>query len=82
MIAWCRICRPGSILGPQQHFLIHNESKLMEASSTVQEGQIVKSLLEDNELDGITEKEKEISIKGEEGQAAALLNRKKALYGI
>mmetsp|Transcript_21961 Transcript_21961/g.21660 ORF Transcript_21961/g.21660 Transcript_21961/m.21660 type:complete len:205 (-) Transcript_21961:146-760(-) len=26
-IAWCRICRPGSIIGPQQDFLIDMESK-------------------------------------------------------
>lgn len=27
-IAWCRICRPGSILGPQQQFLMEYETKL------------------------------------------------------
>ena len=27
-IAWCRICRPGSILGPQQQFLVEYETKL------------------------------------------------------
>jgi cell division cycle 14 len=27
-IAWCRICRPGSILGPQQQFLIEFEKKV------------------------------------------------------
>jgi len=82
MIAWCRICRPGSVLGPQQHFLIHNEAKLMQASTTIQKKQIVESLLESNEPKEMTEKEKEISINGEEGQAAALINRKKSLYGI
>lgn len=26
MIGWIRICRPGSVLGPQQHFLIEKEA--------------------------------------------------------
>lgn len=29
-IGWIRICRPGSILGPQQHFLIEQEKGLKE----------------------------------------------------
>ena len=32
-IGWIRIARPGSILGPQQYFLIDNEKKL-KASGT------------------------------------------------
>ncbi len=31
-IAWIRIARPGSILGPQQHFLIETEKKMFERS--------------------------------------------------
>jgi cell division cycle 14 len=30
-IAWIRLCRPGSILGPQQHFLISMEKEMKEA---------------------------------------------------
>ena len=33
MIAWNRICRPGSVLGPQQHFLLEHERTLMAAPS-------------------------------------------------
>ena len=29
-IGWIRICRPGSILGPQQHFLLDQEKQLKE----------------------------------------------------
>ena len=29
IIAWIRICRPGSIMGPQQQFLIENEENLI-----------------------------------------------------
>ena len=30
MIAWCRMCRPGSIMGGQQQYLIMKEKELME----------------------------------------------------
>jgi cell division cycle 14 len=33
MIGWIRICRPGSILGPQQHYLIDKEATLLERPS-------------------------------------------------
>lgn len=29
-IGWIRICRPGSILGPQQHFLLEQEKQLKD----------------------------------------------------
>ena len=29
MIAWCRICRPGSVVGPQQQFCADYEHKLI-----------------------------------------------------
>jgi cell division cycle 14 len=29
-IGWIRICRPGSILGPQQHFLVEQEKQLKQ----------------------------------------------------
>jgi cell division cycle 14 len=31
-IAWCRICRPGSVVGPQQQYLISMESRLRAAA--------------------------------------------------
>lgn len=80
MIAWCRICRPGSVLGPQQHFLIHNEANLMAAPSKPTKE--LKNLLKIGGYTEMTDKEKEISINGDEGQATALLNKKKAVYGI
>lgn len=32
-IGWNRICRPGSVLGPQQHFLIEIQSELLQMGS-------------------------------------------------
>ena len=31
-IAWCRICRPGSVVGPQQQYLAAHEAKLVKES--------------------------------------------------
>ena len=36
-MAWCRICRPGSIVGPQQQFLISVESKLIHEGNLYRE---------------------------------------------
>ena len=33
LISWIRICRPGSILGPQQHYLIDKEKEMLEMKS-------------------------------------------------
>lgn len=30
-IAWNRMCRPGSVLGPQQHFLVNMEAEMFQA---------------------------------------------------
>lgn len=33
VIGWCRICRPGSIIGPQQHYLESIEEKMWKAGT-------------------------------------------------
>lgn len=77
MIAWSRICRPGSIIGPQQQFLIHNESTLMAAPSIFdKDTKEVPNLLKGTVIEGISEEEMEIAINGDEGQAVELLNKK------
>lgn len=38
-IAWCRICRPGSIVGPQQQYVAMQEERLMH------EGQVYRAQL-------------------------------------
>lgn len=35
MIGWIRICRPGSVLGPQQHFLCAKEAALHKLTSKI-----------------------------------------------
>ena len=38
MIAWIRICRPGSVLGPQQQFLLEKEAVMHAAPSKIAAG--------------------------------------------
>ncbi|CAM9648746.1 unnamed protein product, partial [Chrysoparadoxa australica] len=35
-IAWCRLCRPGSVVGPQFHFLLKHEQRMKEAGRVFQ----------------------------------------------
>lgn len=37
-IGWCRICRPGSILGPQQQFLVAMEEEMFQAGVALHAG--------------------------------------------
>uniref|UniRef100_A0A8C9NF93 Cell division cycle 14A n=1 Tax=Serinus canaria TaxID=9135 RepID=A0A8C9NF93_SERCA len=45
-IAWIRICRPGSIIGPQQHFLEEKQAMLW------QEGDLIRSKQKQQGVDG------------------------------
>ncbi|NWV40574.1 CC14A phosphatase, partial [Grantiella picta] len=45
-IAWTRICRPGSIIGPQQHFLEEKQGMLW------QEGDLIRSKQKQRGVDG------------------------------
>lgn len=66
-IAWCRICRPGSILGPQQQFLIDFER---EGYSTSFGRSLGSSSLESSE-------ERFKALYGDNGQATRLVSAKK-----
>jgi len=37
-IGWLRICRPGSVIGPQQHFLIQHESEMFRRGRALRSG--------------------------------------------
>lgn len=50
-IAWIRICRPGSIIGPQQHFLEEKQAA-MWMQGDVQRSQLNHRLLEERGLSG------------------------------
>lgn len=44
-IAWCRICRPGSIIGPQQQFLLVHEEKLRTEGLKYKQYQLEMSIV-------------------------------------
>lgn len=74
IIAWIRICRPGSILGPQQHFLTSMERRCKEWRNGSEleryaETQFYLSF-------ELSPKDRYISNYGEKGQADMLINVK------
>jgi len=79
-IGWIRICRPGSILGPQQQFLISKEKEMFALPSII----IIKALpllmerldLSDKKSDVLSDSDKKIAIKGDIGQGEGLMQKK------
>lgn len=65
-IGWCRICRPGSILGPQQQFLIEYEKKI----------------LGNNELICYSAWDRFKAVYGDQGQGQRLIKAKRSFYGM
>jgi len=91
-IGWIRICRPGSILGPQQQFLCDKEKFFHQLSAdsaifkSVQgnvqevwnrrEGRTQADKIESEEQQPMTPLEQKIAAFGDHGQANRLLNAK------
>eukprot|EP00922_Rhytidocystis_sp_ex-Travisia-forbesii_P039201 GHVS01058337.1.p1 GENE.GHVS01058337.1~~GHVS01058337.1.p1 ORF type:complete len:536 (+),score=77.09 GHVS01058337.1:171-1778(+) len=80
-IGWNRICRPGSILGPQQHFLNEIQNELMQMS--IAQGKIPRLPLELGEPD-ISERMAHMSLEekrqadvGDDGQGDRLVHVKR-----
>ena len=85
-IGYIRICRPGSILGPQQAFLVQEQEKYFKlgddyrAKKGISDKLILKLenlSLEDNSTAAYTEKDKDIIEKGDTGQGNRLNKEKK-----
>ena len=80
-IGWIRICRPGSILGPQQHFLWEMEQEMIEAGgSEKKRDELIAGMkhlsLEERKI-VMSPEEKLVSLKGDKGQSEFLIDRKK-----
>ncbi|OMJ78244.1 hypothetical protein SteCoe_21969 [Stentor coeruleus] len=76
-IGWIRICRPGSVLGPQQQFLleIENSCKKWKLEGKKSQSRISKS--EDRKIT-MSPEEHFVSVNGDYGQAERLVNAKKS----
>lgn len=44
-IAWCRICRPGSLIGPQQQFLVQMELRMRRMGKKIQQAAAINPLV-------------------------------------
>lgn len=80
-IGWIRICRPGSILGPQQHYLCEMEQEMVEAGGSEERRDDLiagmKSLTLEERKIAMSPEEKLISKKGDKGQSEFLISKKK-----
>lgn len=73
-IAWMRICRPGCVIGPQQHFLKQIEARMWQEGETarlVDRPIAAVSSSQDEDEDAVMEDQE--AVEGRAGQAEALL---------
>lgn len=80
-IGWIRIARPGSILGPQQHFLCEMEQEMVAlGGSESKRDELVAGMssmtLEDKKI-VMSPEEKKIRKEGDKGQSERLLGKKR-----
>ena len=79
-IGWIRIARPGSILGPQQQYLVQMDDKMMKAGGQSKRKDLMK-MFDNLSISGnaqFSEQDAKIAREGESGQAEYL---NKAKYG-
>ena len=77
-IGWIRLCRPGSILGPQQQFLIEIESECKKWASEGPKRPILKIFKKPDKKCEMSPEEHYVSQNGDYGQAERLLSAKKS----
>ena len=71
VIGWMRICRPGCVIGPQQHFLRQIESRMWQEGATSR-GPIPQPTM-DEPMSPMTQEVDDEAVIGRDGQAAGLL---------
>lgn len=89
-IGYIRICRPGSVLGPQQQFLNDIQHEMFRRGSeyrkknNISEEMILKGV-ENLKISGgkelkMSEQDKKIASKGDKGQGDYLTDKKKKIH--
>lgn len=68
VIGWMRVCRPGCVIGPQQHFLKQIESRMWQAGSSSKIPQSIKDVPIPTQATAPRD-----AISGRPGQGASLL---------
>lgn len=81
-IGWSRICRPGSVLGPQQHYLIEVEEQLMKSGGTTGKyteltSQLNQMTLEESKHGSMSPSDLKIKKFGDQDQADRLIKQKR-----
>lgn len=81
---WIRICRPGSILGPQQHYLLEMDEEMTRQGAGLPTRDLLENLLAGRESHEESKENLEMSPEvkrhgkmGEKGQAEYLQKAKK-----
>ena len=84
-IGWARICRPGSVLGPQQHYLNEVEEDMIKAGGSYDKREELISKMGDMTIEErkveMSPFEKKVSKHGDIGQADRLKQQKRARMG-
>jgi cell division cycle 14 len=76
-IGWIRLCRPGSILGPQQQFLIEMETVCKKWAGEEVHRPVFKIQKRENKCE-MSPEERLVSVNGDAGQAERLLSAKRS----
>ena len=86
-IGWIRIARPGSILGPQQNYLISMDKRMMDAGGAKKRDELFKMVntnqatigMQNLSLNdpGYSAEEKKVAMYGEKGQGEYLTDAKR-----
>ena len=75
-IGWCRIARPGSILGPQQHYMLQKEKEFIGVAQSLT-GKFSKS-----KMDQMSPEDKRKSLYGDKKQGNNLVKKKYANHNM
>lgn len=85
-IGWIRIARPGSILGPQQAYLINMDKRMMDLGGDKKRPELLKMVNLSQVQPGMaamnlgnnySEEEKKVAMYGEKGQGEYLTDAKR-----
>jgi Dual specificity phosphatase, catalytic domain len=75
-IGWIRIARPGSILGPQQYYLLEKEEQMMGSTISSRAGTYYTKSLNRQRIGEMSPEDKRKSVYGDKRQGDKLVSKK------